>query len=62
MTLEKSLDLIDKNLGPSVGDIFRDGLPDGANPEWCYDEQLVRAIGFALLEWEERAKKRSPDI
>ena len=28
-----------------------DGLPDGSNPEWGYDEQLVKDIHAAVQSW-----------
>lgn len=51
MTQEQALDVIGEALGSKVEDILWDGLPDGADSEWGYDEQLVLDIGVACVEW-----------
>ena len=54
MSLEKSLDTIGKTLGPTVEEILNDGLPEGSNPEWKYDEELINDIAAAIEKWVSR--------
>ncbi len=38
-------------------DELADGLPDGSNPEWGYDSQLVLDIAQACHNWTDRQKE-----
>lgn len=51
MTKEQALDVIGEALGGKVEEVLWDGLPDGADSEWGYDEQLVLDLGTACVEW-----------
>ena len=58
-------DDIKKELNHIANDMFDtykelvDGLPDGSNPEWDYDDQLVKDFHKAIMEWRKRKEKRS---
>jgi hypothetical protein len=53
-SVDIALDVISEILGPATAQTLRDGLPDGSNSEWEYDEKLVREIGLACHLWAER--------
>lgn len=59
MTEDEAIDIISNCLGPNVVDILLDGQPDGANPEWGYDEELIISIGKNCQDWIERVKKKT---
>ena len=53
MNQQEALDII----GDSMYFVHRElceGLPDGSNPEWGYDEQLVVEIAEAVVKWHSR--------
>lgn len=56
MTLQEAIDEISLALG-NVDETLLQGLPEGSNPEWGYDEQLVLEIGQACKSWDERHNK-----
>lgn len=54
MTLDEALRLI----GDAFGNFDRtlsDGLPDGDDSDWGYDEQLVKEIAEAVVRWNARS-------
>lgn len=57
MELNDALDLISEQLGGSVEEVLTDGLPDGADEDIGFDEQLIKDIGKAVQRWMHRAGK-----
>lgn len=53
MTLEEALKTVGNTLG-NVDETLSQGLPDGVNSEWGYDEKLVIEIGEACGRWRLR--------
>lgn len=53
MELREALKIISDSLYSSYEELS-DGLPNGANPEWEYDEQLVLDVAEAVIRWQSR--------
>jgi hypothetical protein len=54
MDLKESLNIIGEKLGPSVEEILYDGLPEGSESQWQYDEELINDIAEAVNNWVSR--------
>ena len=54
--ISKALDIIGDQLYDTSKELC-DGLPDGDNPEWGYDEELVKDILIAVQAWNTRQEK-----
>jgi hypothetical protein len=57
MKLHEAFSVIAEVLG-DVDQTLSDGLPDGSNPEWHYDEELVVDIAEACERWRNRERKQ----
>jgi len=53
LPLEEDLEVIGNTFG-DLEETLRDGLPDGPDPDFEYDEQLVQEIADACRRWQER--------
>lgn len=51
--IQKALDVIGFALAETETELC-DGLPDGSESHWGYDEQLVRDIALAVHRWNQR--------
>ena len=45
---------IDKVLGPATVETLLEGMPNGKNPEWRYDKELIEEIGRACDRFLDR--------
>lgn len=61
MTLSKALRLIGDAFG-DLDSVLRDGLPEGRDSDWGYDEQLVIDIGEAVVRWKSRLSQASKNL
>lgn len=53
MNQQEALEIISGSMYASYEEL-RDGLPNGPDDEWCYDEQLVIEVAEAVLRWQSR--------
>lgn len=53
MGLREDLDVIGNVLGDAE-ETLADGLPDGSEADWGYDEKLVADIAAACRAWQAR--------
>lgn len=54
MDLDEALDLINSELSETIADVLADGLPNGADEDLRFDEQLVKDIARATRKWMDR--------
>lgn len=56
MNRREALEIISNSMYASYEELF-DGLPEGSNADWGYDEQLVLEIAEAVLRWKSRLNR-----
>lgn len=54
MDSKEALDLIDSELSETIAGVLQDGMPDGADEDLKFDDQLVKDIAKATRRWMDR--------
>ena len=54
MDSKEALDLIDSELSETIAGVLQVGMPDGADEDLKFDDQLVKDIAKATRRWMDR--------